>query len=187
MKAKPKTKTKTPKGTLPYAITRLTSADRDRIRDHLLALDEGDRCVRFGAPRDDEAIARYVDTMEFDRGGALGAAGPDGALVALAHVAIEGDTAELGISVSQPHRERGLAGALAAAALRLAQDAGAREFRFHYASSNEGMRRLAVKLGMDVNADGSDLVAQRALQDAGAVGEVRPVVPTEAERAALAD
>jgi RimJ/RimL family protein N-acetyltransferase len=122
--------------------------------------------------------------MEFDRGGALGATGPDGALVALAHVAIEGDAAELGISVTQPHRERGLAGALAAAALRLAQDAGAREFRFHYASSNEGMRRLAVKLGMDVNADGSDLVAQRALH---ASSEVRPVVQARTERATLAD
>lgn len=148
---------------VPYVIQPLGPEDRERILRHLMSLDEGDRFLRFGVAHDADALARYVDAIDFDSSSVLGAALADGSLIGLAHIALVGAVAELGISVSASQRQRGVAGALAGAALREAQRLGAREFRFESAASNTGMRKLARQLGMQVNAEGADLVAQRSL------------------------
>ncbi len=146
-----------------YAIRQLGASDPPRALAHLLALDAADRVLRFGVATDDAAIARYVDSIAFDSQAALGAIDADGALIGFAHVPVIGNVAELGLSVTRGHRRRGVALALAAAALRAAERAGAGEFRFHSAASNDGMRRLAQQLGMALDVEGSELIARRLL------------------------
>lgn len=147
----------------PYVIKPLAPADRPRVLAHLLKLDEADRSLRFGVVADEAAIARYVDSIAFDGRSALGVADTRGALIGFAHVPFDNGIAELGISIDRGRRQRGIALALTTAALRGAQAAGAREFRFHCAASNEGMRRLAQHLGMAIEADGSDITARLVL------------------------
>jgi RimJ/RimL family protein N-acetyltransferase len=145
------------------AVSPLGPADRGRMLAHLLALAPADRALRFGFVSDDAAIARYVAAIDFDGSVVLGVADLGGALVGMAHVAFEGDVAELGLSVAAGARRRGVGNALARAALRAAERRGAREFRFDCAASNVGMRRLAEQLGMPVVADGSQSIARRQL------------------------
>lgn len=173
-----KTITRLPKKGIPYVVQRLGAQDRPSIVEHLLALDDADRSLRFGVSTDAEAIARYVDAIEFDRDAVLGARAADGALAGLAHVALDGSTADLGLSVLAEHRQRGVASALAAAALREAQRLHADEFRVHCAATNAGMRRIAARLGMDVSADGSEVIACRRLdRSPRAQGGARAATP----------
>jgi RimJ/RimL family protein N-acetyltransferase len=158
-----KTITRFTKKGIPYVVQRLGAHDRGLMLEHLLALDDGDRSLRFGVATDAEAIARYVDAIDFDRGTVLGARAPDGALAGLAHVALGDSMADLGLSVVPEHRERGVASALAAAALREAQRLRADELRVHCAATNAGMRRIAARLGMEFSTEGSEVVARRRL------------------------
>lgn len=131
--------------------------------EHLLALDNTDRSMRFGISTDGDAVARYLDSIDFDMGAVLGARAPEGILAGLAHVALGDSTADLGLSVLAQHRQRGVASTLAAAALREAQRLQADELRVHCAATNAAMRRIAARLGMDVSAEGSDVIACRRL------------------------
>ena len=148
---------------VPFAIQRLGPADRERILRHLASLDEGDRSLRFGVAHDADALARYVAGIDFETSSVLGAVLTDGSLIGVAHIALSDAVAELGISVLPGQRQKGVAGALAGAALREAQRMGAIEFRFESAVSNAGMRRLARQLDMHISADGPDLLAHRPL------------------------
>lgn len=151
-----------------YVIGRLPAADAPAVLEHLVALAPADRALRFGAAFDDAALARYVASIDFGGGAVLGAHAPDGTLAAVAHVALGHGVAELGLSVDGAHRRRGVAGALAAAALRDAQRRGAHEFRVHCAAGNVGMRRIAQRLGMELRADGAEVLASRRLKAAEA-------------------
>lgn len=150
----------------PYVVERLHSADAPAVLAHLIALSPADRSLRFGAAFDDAAVARYVASIEFDRGVVLGARAPGGALLGIAHVALARGVAELGLSIAGGQRRRGVASALATAALREAERLGAHEFRLHCAADNTGMRRIAVRLKMDVSVEGADVLARRRLQPA---------------------
>lgn len=156
------TQSKTPRVD-PYVVQPLGADDRPRIVQHLLALDGSDRFLRFRASTHADLIARYVDGIDFDAGVVLGAVTPDRALIGVAHIALDAGVAELGISVATEQRQKGVAGALAAAGLREAQRLGARQFRFASAATNDGMRRLAQQLGMIVSAEGSEMTAHRSL------------------------
>jgi GNAT superfamily N-acetyltransferase len=149
---------------LPYAIVPLTSADVPWILQHFLALDETDRALRFGVASDDDAVRRYVTGIDFAHSAVLAASEPDGRLAGVAHLALSDDVAELGLSIADRARGRGLGRALSAAALREARQRGACEFRLHCSANNAGMRRLAEILGMTTTADGSDLIARLSLR-----------------------
>jgi RimJ/RimL family protein N-acetyltransferase len=149
---------------IPYVVERLAPLQREVVLDHLLALDERGRALRFGIASDADAVRRYIDSIDFEHSPVLGARTPDGRWLGIAHLAIDGGTAELGISVAEAARRLGIGAALATAALREAERAGAREFRFDYATDNAGMAKLARRLGMRVNRDGSEFIARRPLR-----------------------
>lgn len=130
---------------------------------HYLGLTEDDRNCRFGAGCSDAAVARYVDGLDLAREHPFAVRGSDGEIVAVAHVPHSGGVAELGISVLPHARRRGLGLLLAQRALREARRAGAREFAFHFAGANEGMRKLAARLRMSVERFDSEWIARRPL------------------------
>jgi GNAT superfamily N-acetyltransferase len=145
------------------SIVRLAEQDRAALLVHYLSLPEDDRNCRFGAGCSDAAVARYVAGLDLARERLFAVRAPGGAIVAVAHVPQSDGVAELGISVLPHARRGGLGLLLAQRALREARRAGAREFAFHFAGANDGMRKLAARLRMSVERFDSEWVARRPL------------------------
>jgi GNAT superfamily N-acetyltransferase len=145
------------------SIVRLTEQDRAALLAHYLSLAEDDRNCRFGAGCSDAAVARYVAGLDLAREGPFAVRASDGEIVAVAHVPHCDGVAELGISVLPHARRRGLGLLLAQRAMREARRLGAREFSFHFAGANEGMRKLAARLRMSVERLDSEWIARRPL------------------------
>ena len=90
------------------AVQRLNEGARTNLTAHFLALPPEDRRLRFGAPLSAEAVAHYVDGIDFARDAVFGVVDEDLTLVGVAHVAFTDDFAELGISVLPWWRSRGV-------------------------------------------------------------------------------
>ena len=102
----------TTQATVLVPIRSLGPGHRERIREHLLALDEHDRYLRFGYPANDEQIGHYVDHLDFERDDIFGIYNRKLELIAMAHLAFmqEADAppgAEFGVSVLKKARGRG--------------------------------------------------------------------------------
>jgi len=99
----------------------LSEQDRNAASRHLHALDSNDRYARFGSPLGNEALRRYVDSLDFVRHALFGVVCRKGdlrdELAGLLHLVPCGHQAELGASVLPDYRGQGLASALFAAAL----------------------------------------------------------------------
>ena len=85
-------------------IRSLGPAYRQRIADHLMALEPSDRYLRFGYTASDEQIQRYVDKLDFNTDEIFGIYNRHLELIAMAHVAFSQDAAhkscaEFGVSV----------------------------------------------------------------------------------------
>ena len=61
--------------------------ERDRIAQHLLALAQHDRYLRFGYAASDEQVQRYVDGLDFERDELFGIYNRRLELIAMAHLA----------------------------------------------------------------------------------------------------
>ena len=123
---------------------------------HFTSLDSEDRRLRFGAPLRDEAIANYVERIDFVRDGVFAVHDGTLRLLAVVHVAFTDDSAELGISVLPPARKQGLGGALFERAVMHLRNRGAREAFIHCLSENGAMMHIARKLGMAVVPCGAE-------------------------------
>src|SRR4051812_19984908 len=93
-------------------IRSLGPRHRDRIAEHLKALDPPDRYLRFGYSATDEQIERYVDGLNFERDDIFGIYNRKLELIAMAHLAFSDDPlhmscAEFGVSVLKKARGRG--------------------------------------------------------------------------------
>src|SRR5262245_48227479 len=98
---------------LMVPIRALAPRHRERIANHLLALEGHDRYLRFGYPASDEQVRRYVEQLDFDRDEIFGIFNRKLELIAMAHLAFihdpnDGPTgAEFGVSVLAKARGRG--------------------------------------------------------------------------------
>ncbi len=148
------------------SIVRLSRRARARLVAHFLALPIADRRLRFGTPVAAAFLARYVDAIDFDRDGVFGIRDARPALVGVAHLAIDGDLAELGVSVLPAQRRRGLATALFARAAAHARHRGVPRLVMRFLAGNAPIMGLARKFGMDIVSDGRDADARLALPPA---------------------
>lgn len=144
----------------PILVRRLAAGERDLYLRHLQDLPEEDRQLRFGHSSI-RPIEQYVARIDFGQESVLAALTPEGALLGAAHVAFVDDVAELGVSVTPGARRRRIGSRLAQAGLQAALRAGVAEFQFQFAPYNAGMRRIAERLNMAFEQDGTDLVASR--------------------------
>jgi GNAT superfamily N-acetyltransferase len=124
--------------------------ERGKITAQLLELDAEDRRLRFGCAMADEAVARYVRGIDFERDALFGVYGADLRLVGACHVAQTGDLAEFGVSVSPVYRRRGIGSALVARAALHARNVGIGNLFMHCLSENAGMKHIARQLGMRI-------------------------------------
>ena len=142
-------------------IRSLGPGHRGRIADHLLALDEDDRYLRFGYAANDEQIRRYVAGLQFERDEIFGIYNRKLVLIAMAHLAFEQDPAslscaEFGVSVLKKARGRGYGGRLFDRAVMHARNEGVDMLFIHALSENTAMVRIARHAGAEVERCGSE-------------------------------
>jgi GNAT superfamily N-acetyltransferase len=147
-------------------IRELAWADRAALLQHFRALAKEDRRLRFGTPPSDYALREYVARLDFDHDAVFGVADEELFPLGVAHVARNGTHAELGISVLEGHRNRGIGGALLARAYLRARNWGVRALFMHCLTENATIMRLARRQGMEIVAHGGEADAWLALPPA---------------------
>jgi RimJ/RimL family protein N-acetyltransferase len=152
-------------------IRSLAPGHRERIAAHLLALDAGDRYLRFGYPASDEQVRRYVDGLDFDRDEIFGIFNRKLELIAMAHLAFMHDPgapagAEFGVSVLAKARGRGYGGRLFDRAVMHARNEGVELMFIHALSENTAMIKIARNAGATLERAGSETEAYLRLPPA---------------------
>ena len=152
-------------------IRSIGPSERDRVAIHLLALDAGDRYLRFGYAATDEQIRRYVTGLDFERDEIFGIYNRNVELIAMAHLAFSVDPqyascAEFGVSVLSPARGRGYGARLFDRAVMHARNQGVSMLFIHALTENTTMLRIARNAGAVVERDGSESDAYLTLPPA---------------------
>ena len=99
------------------AIVGLRESDRPYLQVHFLCLSAEDLRMRFGITMQPEAVRDYVARIDFVRDRLFAVQGPEGSLVAVAHVTRASGVAQLGITVLPGWRGRGVGSELVARAM----------------------------------------------------------------------
>ena len=160
-----------PAASLYLPIKSLGPQHRERMCAHLLALDEGDRYLRFGYPAGDVQIRRYVDSINLACDDVFGIFNRKLELVAMAHLAYAvnpdcSHCAEFGVSVSCHARGRGYGARLFERATMHARNEGVDLLFIHALSENTAMLKIARNAGATVRRDGSESEAYLQLPPA---------------------
>lgn len=146
-------------------IRSLGTRQRDRVASHLMALGDGDRYLRFGYPATDTQIAKYVDSLDFERDEVFGIFNRHLELIAVAHLAHPVAMAstpprppmsEFGVSVLPKARGRGFGRRLFEHAVLHARNRGVQTLFIHALSENVAMLKIARHAGATVERDGSE-------------------------------
>jgi len=164
-------------------IRSLAPRHRPRIAEHLMCLDEHDRYLRFGYPATNPQIAKYVDTLDFDRDEVFGIFNRHLELIAMAHLANSAAQpsdgrpvmAEFGVSVLSKARGRGFGARLFDHAILHARNRGVQTLFIHALSENTAMLKIARDAGAVLERDGAESEAWLKLPSetiASRVGEV---------------
>jgi GNAT superfamily N-acetyltransferase len=138
------------------STVRLREADRAAVARHFLALDPEDRRLRFGGRMPDEAIASYVERIDFGQDCVFAVHDERLHWIAVVHVALAGATAELGLSVLPGFRGQGNGDALLRRAVVWLRNRGTLSVYVHCLAENAAMLHLARKNGMRIVYSGSE-------------------------------
>lgn len=136
-----------------WLVRELTELDRAAFGEHLLALAQHDRRLRFGTPMADVAIRRYAEGVDLERDAVFGIFNDELELLGAVHLARARGHAELGVSVLPEHRNRGLGGALLSRAVLRARNWGVRALFMHCLRENGAMMHLARQQAMQIVTD----------------------------------
>ena len=158
------------------------------MREHLIALDEADRYLRFGFAASDSQIYRYADTLDFERDEVFGIFNRRLELIAMAHLAyapaaqIEGQPAmaEFGVSVNRHARGRGLGARLFDHAILHARNRHISRIFVHALSENTAMLKIARNAGATIERAGSESEAWLTLPPDDYASQVNEMVETQA-------
>lgn len=132
---------------------------KPQLLEHFLGLGEEDRYLRFGYAASDERIRAYVDAIDFDRDEVFGVFNRKLKLIAVAHIAIDGNRAEFGVSVSPSGRGLGIGTRLFRSAAMHARNRGLDEMYMQCLSSNTAMLKIARRAGMEVHNESGETEA----------------------------
>ena len=138
------------------STVRLREGARADLARHFAALGAEDRRLRFGSALSDAALGEYVDRIDFTRDGVFAMHDDELRVVAAVHVALDGSTAELGLSVLPGWRGRGLGDALLRRAVTWLRNRGVLSVYVHCITENAAMMHLARKNGMRIVYSGSE-------------------------------
>lgn len=121
----------------------LNPSHRPALLAHFCALSRRDAYLRFGTYVGAESIASYVDGIDFARSTVIGVYGDELELLGVAHLCPEQGVVELGISVLERARRRGIGTLLMRRALSHARLVGASQLFMHCLAENDDLLRLA--------------------------------------------
>lgn len=133
-----------------------------RLLEHFVELGDDDRYLRFGRPIMDEAIAQYVERIDWSQDTLLGVFDDALALVGVAHLAVlpaddpasgRGRCAEFGVSVLPSARGRGLGTRLFDRSITHARNLGIDTFYMQCLARNATMMRIARRAGMRIEVE----------------------------------
>jgi GNAT superfamily N-acetyltransferase len=152
-------------------IRALSPRHRERIIQHLLALEPQDRYLRFGYAAQESHIRGYVDNLNFARDEIYGIFNRALTLIAVAHLAFSAEPtclncAEFGVSVSPGARGKGYGSLLFGRAITHARNQGVDMMFIHALSENAAMLKIATNAGARVERHGSESEAYLALPPA---------------------
>jgi GNAT superfamily N-acetyltransferase len=131
---------------------RLSPASHDALLRHFIALETNDRRLRFGSMISDAGIADYVARIDFERDAVFGVFDDELRLTGVAHVAVAGGVAELGVSVLPGHRGEGIGSALFDRSGMFARNHLVRILFMHCLTENQAMMHIARKSKMRIVA-----------------------------------
>jgi len=148
-------------------IRSLAPRHRERIVEHLLALEPHDRYLRFGYAATDEQLGRYVESLDFDRDEVFGIFNRHLQLIAMAHLAyapqpqLPGQPAmvEFGVSVAKSARGRGYGKHLFKHSSLHARNRGIDTLFIYALTENAAMLHIARDAGARIERDGSETQA----------------------------
>jgi GNAT superfamily N-acetyltransferase len=149
---------------MTYTVERLSDDMRASLVAHFLALPLKDRSLRFGMALAPTVIAAYVDGIDFERDLVFGVRDNRCAPVGVGHLAIEGDLAELALSVLPANRRCGIGSALFKRAVSEARARCLPSVCMHCVSGNTPVMRIAQRFGMDLITCEGDAAAYLKLQ-----------------------
>jgi GNAT superfamily N-acetyltransferase len=147
-----------------WEVQRVHEDAKAALVAHFLALPVKDRYLRFGAPFAPTALASYVDRIDFGRDAVFGIHDDRRALKGVAHLAFEGELAELALSVLPLHRRQGFGSAMTRRSVAHARNRGAPGLVLYFVPGNVPITRIARKFGMAVRTTSGAAEAHLALQ-----------------------
>ena len=146
-------------------VKELGKRDRRRMLKHFLALDEGDRLLRFGTVLPDEQIHAYVNKIDFSRDIVFGVFSHVFQLVGVGHLAFapaepgraanttKERVAEFGVSVSKSARGQGVGTRLFQRAAIHCRNSDIDTLYMQCLSTNRTMMHIAKKAGMEIKRE----------------------------------
>jgi RimJ/RimL family protein N-acetyltransferase len=132
------------------AIQRLNETAGGALLRHYLQLPPADRRLRFGASLSPEAVAEFVRGIDFIRHGVFAVHDRDLAITGVAHIGVNDDAAELGLSVLPTHRGAGAGSALVERAILYARNRFLSRLYMHCLAENAPIMRIARRFGMHI-------------------------------------
>ncbi|MEM4987701.1 GNAT family N-acetyltransferase [Collimonas sp. H4R21] len=148
-------------------VKELSRRARWRLLRHFLALNSGDRLLRFGSVLSDELVSRYVENIDFSRDTVFGVYDRKLRLLGVGHLAfapreampsVSASTtkervAEFGVSVAASARGMGVGSRLFERAAIRCRNVDIDTLYMHCLSSNKVMMHIAKKAGMAIHRD----------------------------------
>ncbi|GAB3247527.1 GNAT family N-acetyltransferase [Chitinimonas naiadis] len=148
-------------------VSQLHEVDAGAMLAHLLRLNEVDRTQRFAQAVSDRVIEDYVARLDYARDSHYGvwAASDEGrALIGLTHLAVDPQrrVAEIGVSVEEGYRRRGIAGRMLKRAILHARNDGVAEVVMYFLPYNTELIELARTQGMRLSVGNGEGIARLA-------------------------
>lgn len=168
-------------------IRSLSERQRPRIVNHLMALSESDRYLRFGYAASDAQLAHYADLIDFEHDEVFGIFDRRLRLLGMAHLAqlpLRKDSptreAEFGVSVLGRARGRGYGTRLFEHAVLHARNRHVDTLVVHAMSENTPMLSIARRAGASVVREGGDALARLQLAPDDWISHVDEMVESQA-------
>ena len=137
-------------------VMQLGRSDRPALLRHFLALEGEDLRLRFGHLPGADWIEKYVEGIDFERDEVFGAFGHELELAGVAHMAVDRDSAELGVSVLRVHQGKGIGTALFKRAAGYARNHSIKTLFIHCLGENGAVIHIARANGMEIVRDASE-------------------------------
>lgn len=150
---------------MTYYIYKLPSNEFHRYRTHLLSLDEESRYMRFGFHIKNDTINQLCEKWQLNplQHVVFAIENDNLEVVAVGHVSLETEPAELAFSVFKEYQRQGMGDALMARVVEYCQNRGIKHGCMVCLGSNDAVKKLARKHNVLVKTEEGDSTGEIAI------------------------